>query len=179
MEQNEFNSITEVATTFIKIFETRNLNIFDSIIHPNLAPIQRYKSPAIIYPCEKLTGIEGMKEVIKGFLDAFDNCKITIQSVLEGSNIILMNYTFEGDHSGQYFGIQETGKRIYQEGFDYFKFEEMKIKTTNYLWDTLKLFIDLGSAVFERGEKEKIKDYFKILQAMHILPETDLELRSI
>ncbi|MHA2172010.1 MAG: ester cyclase [Candidatus Kariarchaeaceae archaeon] len=179
MEQHLFKDITKVATTFIKIFETRNLNILDTIIHPDFTPIQRFKTPAIIYPREELTGIEGMKEVIKGFLVAFDNCEITIHSVLEGENIVLMNYTFEGDHSGPYFGIQKTGNRIYQEGFHLFEFEDMKIKSTSYLWDTLKLFIDLGSAVFERGEKDKIKDYLKTLQEMKILPDTDLEFKLL
>lgn len=175
MEQNEIKTMSEVAIAFINFFETRDLDIMNSIIHPNFTAIQRVKSPSIIYRREDLVGIEGMKEVLGGFLNAFDNCEITIHSVLEGENTVLMNYTIAAVHSGSFFGIRKTNKRIHHEGFHYFEFENMKIKATSYLWDTLKLFVDIGSAVFEIGEKEKIKDYINTLREMHILPDTALE----
>ena len=57
-------------------------------------------------------GREGQKQVVEYFLTAFQDIKHNINLLLEDGEYITARQSWEGTHSGEFGGVQPTGKKI-------------------------------------------------------------------
>jgi steroid delta-isomerase-like uncharacterized protein len=95
-------------------------------------------------PPQMSHGIEAFKGYATFLRSAFPDIKITDESTVAEGDKVSIRWSFEGTHSGEFFGVPATGKRVGMSGFDIFRIQDGKIQE---LWledDFLTLFQQLG-----------------------------------
>lgn len=65
---------------------------------------------------ENVVGIEAMAAYYKNFLTGFSDIQFTIKQIFGEGDHLFKHWRFEGTHTGDFFGIPATGKRISLEG---------------------------------------------------------------
>jgi ketosteroid isomerase-like protein len=71
----------DLSRRFFEVMSSGNVDWFDEVISPN------YVNHDPIFP-EDVHGVEGVKETMSGYLDAFPDLKMTVQDqIAEGDKV--------------------------------------------------------------------------------------------
>jgi len=100
-----------------------------------------------------LPGPEGQKRIAADFRAAFPDLHTTIDLVVAEGNMVMVRWTTEGTHTGQWGNVPPTGKRARFSGVNIFRIESGKVVE---LWnhrDDLGLMQQLGVPIFA-GSKD-------------------------
>lgn len=62
-------------------------------------------------PIEK-PGLEGMKDMIRMFFNAFPDLEVQVHDVIAEGDKVVMRGTTTGTHQGEFMGIAATGKKV-------------------------------------------------------------------
>jgi steroid delta-isomerase-like uncharacterized protein len=89
-------------------------------------------------------GIEGLKNVLRGFSAAFPDMRWTIEEQIAEGDKVVTRFEWTGTHRGPFMGIPATGRPVNVWGIVIDRLQNGKIKDTRILMDTLGLMMQLG-----------------------------------
>ncbi|WP_413739849.1 ester cyclase [Sodalis sp. RH14] len=89
-------------------------------------------------------GPDGLKPIIRAFIAAMPDVKITILDVIQTAGRMGVRAEITGTHLGSLFGIPATGKQVGFAIHEFHEFEGARIKRTWHLEDWFGLFQQLG-----------------------------------
>jgi predicted ester cyclase len=145
--------------------------VLDDLLHPEFQLMTKVAHRAsFLYPREGVK-LDEYKKIVKGYLDGFPELKITIKSMMSDEELVLVHWSAVMTHKGPFFGLQPTGKNVDLHAFHSFKLKNGLIIDLDFIFDSLSLFMELGHAVINTNEKERMDEYFKVLREMGILPK--------
>ncbi len=79
------------------------------------------------------------------FLNAFKDKYTTIDLILEDGDLVAAYGTVEATHSGEFLGMEPTGKRIYLKYMDFWRFDESGSCVENWVHlDLIDVFRQMG-----------------------------------
>jgi predicted ester cyclase len=90
-------------------------------------------------------GPEGLKPIIRSFIEALPDVRITAHDVLMSRDRAAVRAEITGTHLGPLFGISATGKKVSFRIHEFHEFEGDRIKRTWHLEDWFGLFLQLGA----------------------------------
>jgi len=89
-------------------------------------------------------GLEGLKDVLRGFRAAFPDSHWTVQEQLAEADKVLTRFEWTGTHRDTFFGVPATGRPVKVWGMVLDRLEGGKIKETRIIMDMLGLMAQLG-----------------------------------
>jgi steroid delta-isomerase-like uncharacterized protein len=111
----------------LKIYET----IWDDIL--NKGEIDKINKAnfdtnitAIVSP-ENVFGIKGFKDYYQNYLTGFSDITFTLVDVFGQGDKIVKHWNFKGTHTGDFFGIPATGKKVNIDSVTLVKMKDGKI----------------------------------------------------
>lgn len=129
------NERTAVETLY-RAFNEQNPDLMDTAVTTDwddipLAPGQ-------------VPGPEGLKPIIRGFIEALPDVHITLHDLIQAEGRASVRAEITGTHQGPLFGIPATGKKVSFTIFEFHEFEGGRIRRTWHLEDWFGLFRQLG-----------------------------------
>ena len=92
-------------------------------------------------------GRAGLKRSMQRHIDAFPDLHVTVDDLLADDNKVVVWYTVQGTHSGEFEGISPTSRRVKWSGADLLYFEGGEIARAFFLSDLNGLLAQLGATV--------------------------------
>jgi ketosteroid isomerase-like protein len=89
-------------------------------------------------------GIADFKAYYQNFLTGFSNIKFTMVSVFGQGDNIVKHWNFKGTHTGEFFGMPATGKKVDIDGVTLVKMKEGKIDQEQDFMDNMVFLQQLG-----------------------------------
>lgn len=99
-------------------------------------------------PTSALPGPEGQKKIAADFRAAFPDLEWTIDIILAEGDLVTGRWTASGTHTGQWGGIEPTGKKVVFSGVNIFRFANGKVVEIWNHRDDLGLREQLGAPIF-------------------------------
>jgi predicted ester cyclase len=93
---------------------------------------------------EQGPGPEGIKAIIRGFIQAFPDVRITIHDVVQIPGKIGVRAEITGTHKGEIFGIAPTGKKVSFRLHEFHTLDGTRVTSTWHMEDWFSLFLQLG-----------------------------------
>jgi len=90
--------------TLYRAFSEKNPDLVDTVLAPQWDDIRLAPGQG--------PGPEGIKPIIRGFVDAFPDVHITIHDMIQVPGQIGVRAEITGTHQGEFFGIAPTGKKV-------------------------------------------------------------------
>lgn len=90
-------------------------------------------------------GLEGLKQGLGLFFDAFPDSQITLQLLVGEGDLVTDHGILTGTHQGSFFGIPPTGKKVRVTFFDIHRFKDGKIVEGWHLEDTFGVLRQIGA----------------------------------
>lgn len=91
-----------------------------------------------------LEGITAFRDYYQNFLTGFSDIKFTVKNIFGQDNKIVKHWNFTGKHTGDFFGIPATGKRVDVEGVTLVKMKDERIAQEQDFMDNGVLMQQLG-----------------------------------
>lgn len=91
-----------------------------------------------------LEGITAFRDYYQNFLTGFSDIKFTVKNIFGQDNKIVKHWNFTGKHTGDFFGIPATGKRVGVEGVTLVKMKDGRIAQEQDFMDNGVLMQQLG-----------------------------------
>ena len=89
-------------------------------------------------------GRKGVKEFLAALSDAFSGVSVDVHDVVSEGDRAAARVTFHGSHTGEFMGLEPTGKRIEWESIDWVRFDGDRAAEHWSVDDNLGLFQQLG-----------------------------------
>jgi predicted ester cyclase len=125
-----------VRRYFEEIWSKGNFGVADEIVG---APGVTAAEPPRMSP-------ERIKQVVSMMRQAFPDIKYTVQEIVAEGDKMMVYWTAQGTHQGEFRGIAPTGKQINHRGFDIYRMEGGRIvERPGGFNDDLGLFTQLGA----------------------------------
>lgn len=116
-----------------------NLYVFDEV----------YAADCIIHePDEDVRGIEGLKQFVSMFLEAFPDLSITVEDEIAEGDKVVTRWRARGTHQGELRGIAPTGNRVNVSGITIHRIEGDKIVEEWESPDNLGLMQQIGAVPY-------------------------------
>jgi hypothetical protein len=91
-----------------------------------------------------IVGIDSARTYYANYLTGFSNISFTIKDVFGQGNKIVKYWNFSGTHTGPFFGIPPTGKKISIDGVTLVRMQGGKIAEERDILDNFDLMTQLG-----------------------------------
>lgn len=91
-----------------------------------------------------LEGITAFRDYYQNFLTGFSDIKFTVKNIFGQDKKIVKHWNFTGKHTGDFFGIPATGKRVDVEGVTLVKMKDGRIAQEQDFMDNGVLMQQLG-----------------------------------
>ena len=75
----------------------------------------------------------------------FPDFDITVEDLVEEDDTVVKRWVFTGTHSGEYFGIPATGKRVTMRGITLYRLAGGKVSEMYWNYDVFGLLQQLGA----------------------------------
>ena len=122
---------------FEEIWNNKNLNAADEVIASDYVHHDAQSPPVP-------DGIDGYKEFVSHYLNAFPDLRLTIEDQISDGQTIVSRWTATGTHNGDLPGIPRTGRRFSVTGMTIARIRNGKFVESWGNWDTLRLMQQLG-----------------------------------
>ena len=116
-------------------FNGDRLDLLDDVLAEDL----QVHGPMPVEP-----GREGLKSALGAIRAAFPDSHVTIDDLAFGGEAIYRRWTIVGTHTGGFFGVEPTGRRIQMSGVDVDRFEGGLVVEHWSFWDRAELLGQLG-----------------------------------
>lgn len=93
---------------------------------------------------ENVVGIQGFKDYYQNYMTGFSDVTFTIVDVFGQGDKIVKHWNFKGTHTGEFFGIPASGKKIDIDGVTLVKMKDGKIVQEQDFLDNLSFYQQLG-----------------------------------
>jgi predicted ester cyclase len=122
--------------TLYRAFSDKNPNLVDEALAPdwNDIPLAPGQGP----------GPEGIKPIIRSFMQAFPDVQITVHDMIQEPGRIGVRAEITGTHKGELFGIAPTGKKVTFRLHEFHTLDGKRVTTTWHMEDWFGLFLQLG-----------------------------------
>ncbi len=97
-----------------------------------------YSSPS------NIVGIDSMKAYYNNFLIGLSDISFTIKDIFGMENKLVKHWNFKGTHTGLFFGIPATGKKVDLDGVTLVRMENGKIAAERDFFDNLEFMQQLN-----------------------------------
>lgn len=91
-----------------------------------------------------VVGIDSARAYYENFLTGFSDISFTIKDVFGMNNKLVKHWNFKGTHSGVFFGMPATNKKVDIEGVTLVRMENGKIAEERDFIDNLEFMQQLG-----------------------------------
>ncbi|MFN2545157.1 MAG: ester cyclase [Actinomycetota bacterium] len=118
-------------------FNTGRFDRLDEIFHPDVV----VHAPFPVDP-----GVEGLRSGFERIREGFPDSHAEIDDFVDAGDRIYRRWTVTGTHTGTWFGIPPTGRRIEINGVDIERFEGGLIVEHWTIWDRMVMLEQLGLA---------------------------------
>ena len=119
-----------------EIINNRNLDLFnDSNFTKNVV---MHASPSDV------VGIDSARAYYANYLTGFSDISFTIKDVFGMGNKLVKHWNFKGTHTGIFFGIPATNKKVDIDGATLVRMESGKIAEERDFFDNLEFMQQLG-----------------------------------
>jgi len=98
-------------------------------------------------------GIEGYKQFVSIYLNAFSDLRFTIEDEISADDKIVTRWRVAGTHDGDLPGLPRTGKSISLEGISITRLRDGKIAESWNNWDMLGMMQQLGAIPAEARQQ--------------------------
>jgi steroid delta-isomerase-like uncharacterized protein len=122
-----------------EVYDQRKLEVVDEIFAPEFT----LHDPDLPGGAR---GPEGIKRIVKTFVDAFPDLQVTLDEELSSGDKVVTRWTSRGTHEGELMGIAPTGKRIDVTAVGIWRVSEGKIAEAWLVFDALGMMQQLGVA---------------------------------
>jgi steroid delta-isomerase-like uncharacterized protein len=127
-----------LARRFYDEFWTRgNADAADDLIAEDLVHEQ--------FPEGWPPGREGFKRLVHTWRAAFPDMRETVSQVLCDGDWVVVRFTLEGTHRGDFYGVPATNRKVSAEGVDLLRFRDGQIAEWIYYEDAFSVFAQLGA----------------------------------
>lgn len=127
-----------------EVWNKGNLKIADELLAADLRDWDAARLSYDPSDPEAGQGLEGFKELVKMFRNAFPDVYLTIDDMIAERDRVVVRWTARGTHRGDLKGIAPTGRRITVTGIDIHRIKRGKIAVTGGNWDTAGMMQQLG-----------------------------------
>jgi predicted SnoaL-like aldol condensation-catalyzing enzyme len=129
----------QVLRFFKEVFDNRNLDAVDDLLTKGAIDHEQ-PPPGLVMP----PGREGVKALIKVYLDAFSPLNANVQDVYQDGDTVITRTVYTGTHTGVFAGIAPTGKTFSVEGIDILRCEGDKLAEHWSQFDAVGMMTQLG-----------------------------------
>lgn len=135
LSQQLRSELTAVQTLY-RAFSEQNPDLVDSVLAAEWEdiPMAPGQSP----------GPAGIKPIIRMLAAALPDVSITIHDIVQEPGKVAVRAAISGTHSGELFGIAQTGKKVSFRLHEFHTVNEGLITTTWHMEDWYGLFLQLG-----------------------------------
>ena len=91
-----------------------------------------------------VVGIDSARAYYANYLTGFSDIKFTIKDVFGMGNKLVKHWNFKGTHTGPFFGIPATNKKVDIDGVTLVRMESGKIAEERDFLDNLEFMQQLG-----------------------------------
>jgi steroid delta-isomerase-like uncharacterized protein len=91
-----------------------------------------------------IVGIDSARAYYSNYVTGFSNITFTIKDVFGMGNKLVKHWNFKGTHTGIFFGIPATGKKVNLDGVTLVRMENGKIAEERDFFDNLEFMQQLG-----------------------------------
>jgi steroid delta-isomerase-like uncharacterized protein len=128
-----------------EVWNKGNLMIADEILAFDLRDWDAARLSYDASDPEAGQGLEGFKQLVKMFRNAFPDVYLTIDDMIAEGDRVVIRWTARGTHKGDLKGIAPTGRPIVVTGIDIHRIADGKILETGGNWDTAGMMQQLGA----------------------------------
>ncbi|MHA2252836.1 MAG: ester cyclase [Candidatus Kariarchaeaceae archaeon] len=158
----------ETARQYYKIVEGKvEIDVLDEILHKDFQN-EFIETPS--FPYSRITK-EDYKKLVRIYLTGMSPITIEIRRLLADEQLVMISTELKARHSGDWFGITPTNKELSFRAHQNMTMKNGKILSIDYVYDSLKVFTDIGGAVMQGGDTERIGNYLNTLQKIGLIPE--------
>jgi predicted ester cyclase len=104
-----------VASIFSEGINKNNSAVINALIHPEY---ENHGMPGTA------PGVEGFRQVVSTFLNAFPDMSVTVQDVVAEGDMVATRGYFDGTHAGELMGIPATGRKVRGNYMDFWKIKD-------------------------------------------------------
>jgi steroid delta-isomerase-like uncharacterized protein len=145
-DSNQMSTNKEIVHRFMddcwnlgKLDELRELVTDDCSHHDSVFPsLQR--------------GADNLKHHIATCRNGFPDCQFTIDDTIAERNEVVIHWTVNGTHTGQFLGIQPTNRKASVTGTSIFRIEGGKIAEQWVDWNLMSMMEQLGVSMKSQSE---------------------------
>lgn len=119
-----------------EIINNRNLEMFNDSNFTK--DVVMHASPSDV------VGIDGARDYYANYLTGFSDVTFSIKDVFGMGNKLVKHWNFKGTHTGIFFGIPATGKKVNIDGVTLVRMDNGKIAEERDFFDNLEFMQQLG-----------------------------------
>jgi steroid delta-isomerase-like uncharacterized protein len=130
--------------------------MIEAINKQNLSSLDELIATDFVYhmPVEQIQGLEVMKQDIEEEIKAFPDWHETIEDILAEGDKVCFRVKLTGTHTGEYYGLAPTGKKITYTAVAICRIVDGKIVEGWGVYDMLDFYKQLGAIEYtEKGKK--------------------------
>ena len=130
--------------------------VIEAINKQNLSSLDELIATDFVYhmPVEQIQGLEVMKQDIEEEIKAFPDWHETIEDILAEGDKVCFRVKLTGTHTGEYYGLAPTGKKITYTAVAICRIVDGKIVEGWGVYDMLDFYKQLGIIEYtEKGKK--------------------------
>jgi steroid delta-isomerase-like uncharacterized protein len=127
-----------LSRRFFEAVSRGDIDWLEEVISPD------YVNHDPVFPADT-HGIEGVKETMQGYLDAFPDINMKVEDQIAEGDKVFTRWVAEGTHEGELFGVPPSGKRVHVEGMTIDRIEDGKFVETWDNWDALGMMQQMGA----------------------------------
>lgn len=132
----------ELVRLYFEAFNTEHVEILDEILDSGFRVRGLHMKSEDISNDQR--GPDFFKKALIASHDSFPDGHITIDEMVAEGDKVMVRWTFEGTHAGEFAGIRATNRRITYSGINGFHVVAGKLASAWDMWDRLNLWQQLG-----------------------------------
>ena len=102
------------------------------------------KNVTLVLQPENIVGVQSVKDYYKNYVTGFSDRSFTIVDLFGQGDKIVKHWNFKGTHTGNFFGIPPTGRKLDLSGVTLVKMKDGKIAQEHDIFDNLSFLKQLG-----------------------------------
>ena len=103
-----------------------------------------FTKDVVMHANPDVVGIDSARAYYANYLTGFSNITFTIKDVFGQGDKLVKHWNFSGTHTGVFFGILATGKKISIDGVTLVRMQDGKIAEERDFFDNLDFMTQLG-----------------------------------
>ena len=122
-------------------------HVWDEIINKGKLDMfndSNFTKDVVMHANPDVVGIDSARAYYANYLTGFSSVTFTIKDVFGQGNKLVKHWNFAGTHTGVFFGIPATGKKVSIDGVTLVRMQDGKIAEERDFFDNLEFMTQLG-----------------------------------